>query len=47
VIYDLNESGDTGSIAVLGLLLMAVTFVVLVLANRVPVIATATEEYRA
>ena len=47
VIYDLNESGDTGSIAVLGLLLMAVTFVVLALANRVPVIATAAEEYRA
>ena len=36
VIYDLNESGDTGSIAVLGLLLMVVTFAVLALANRVP-----------
>lgn len=47
VIYDLNESGDTGSIAVLGLLLMAVTFAVLALANRVPVVATAAEEYRA
>ena len=47
VIYDLNESGDTGSIAVLGLLLMAVTFVVLALANRVPVVTTAAEEYRA
>ncbi len=47
VIYDLNESGDTGSIAVLGLLLMIVTFAVLALANRVPVITTAAEEYRA
>ena len=47
VIYDLNESGDTGSIAVLGLLLMVVTFTVLALANRVPVITTAAEEYRA
>ncbi|MFN2462129.1 MAG: ABC transporter permease [Candidatus Velthaea sp.] len=46
VIYDLNESGDTGSIAVLGLLLMAVTFAVLALANRVPVAATATAEIR-
>lgn len=40
-IYDLNESGDTGSVAVLGLLLMLLTFAVLVIANRVPVPATA------
>jgi iron(III) transport system permease protein len=46
VIYDLNESGDTGSIAVLGLLLMVVTFTVLAVANRVPVAATAVEEFR-
>jgi iron(III) transport system permease protein len=46
VIYDLNESGDTGSIAVLGLLLMAVTFGVLLVANRVPVAVTAVEEFR-
>ena len=46
VIYDLNESGDTGSIAVLGLLLMVVTFAVLALANRVPVGVTAVEEFR-
>jgi len=46
VIYDLNESGDTGSIAVLGLLLMAVTFVVLLVATRVPVAATASLELR-
>lgn len=46
VIYDLNESGDTGSIAVLGLLLMVVTFGVLLVANRVPVAATAATEIR-
>jgi len=46
IIYDLNESGDTGSIAVLGLLLMLVTFAVLALANRVPVVAGAAEELR-
>ncbi|MGD0051984.1 MAG: iron ABC transporter permease [Vulcanimicrobiaceae bacterium] len=46
VIYDLNESGDTGSIAVLGLLLMVVTFGVLLVANRIPVAATATMEIR-
>jgi iron(III) transport system permease protein len=46
VIYDLNESGDTGSIAVLGLLLMVVTFAVVFVANRLPVAATATTEIR-
>jgi iron(III) transport system permease protein len=46
VIYDLNESGDTGSIAVLGLLLMVVTFAVLFVANRIPVAANATAEIR-
>ena len=46
VIYDLNESGDTGSIAVLGLLLMVVTFAVLAVANRVPIAVTAAEEFR-
>ncbi|HYZ17386.1 MAG TPA: iron ABC transporter permease [Candidatus Acidoferrum sp.] len=46
VIYDLNESGDTGSIAVLGLLLMVVTFGVVLIANRIPVAATAATEIR-
>ena len=46
VIYDLNESGDTGSIAVLGLLLMTVTFAVLALVNRVPAVAAAAMEVR-
>jgi iron(III) transport system permease protein len=34
VIYDLNESGDLGPISVLGLTMLAVTFVVVLLANR-------------
>ncbi|MBM3568312.1 MAG: iron ABC transporter permease [Alphaproteobacteria bacterium] len=34
VIYDLNESGDLGPIAVLGLLLLAISFVVVALASR-------------
>jgi iron(III) transport system permease protein len=46
VIYDLNEGGDTGSIAVLGLLLMVVTFGVVLVANRIPVAATAAAEIR-
>jgi iron(III) transport system permease protein len=36
VIYDLNESGDLGSISVLGLTLLVFTFGVMLLANRVP-----------
>jgi iron(III) transport system permease protein len=35
LIYDLNESGQLGGIAVLGLVLMAVTAVVVIIANRV------------
>ncbi|MFL5253380.1 MAG: ABC transporter permease [Rhodopila sp.] len=35
LIYDLNEGGQLGGIAVLGLVLMAVTAVVVVIANRV------------
>jgi iron(III) transport system permease protein len=34
IIYDLNESGDLGAISVLGLLLLAVSFAVVLLANR-------------
>jgi iron(III) transport system permease protein len=37
IIYDLHESGDVGAIAVLGLLLLAVTFAVVALVNRVPI----------
>ena len=35
LIYDLNENGELGGIAVLGLVLMGVTAVVVVIANRV------------
>src|SRR5882762_676155 len=36
LIFDLNESGDLGAIAVLGLLMLIVTFAVVVLINRIP-----------
>ena len=36
VIYDLNESGDLGAISVLGLSMLAITFAVVVLVNRLP-----------
>ena len=38
IIYDLNESGDLGAISVLGLTLLAVTFTVVFLANRLPML---------
>jgi iron(III) transport system permease protein len=38
IIYDLNESGDLGAICVLGILLLAASFVVVYVANRVPVL---------
>jgi len=37
IIYDLNESGDLGAISVLGITLLAITFVVVLLAHRLPV----------
>lgn len=39
LIFDLNESGDLGAIAVLGLLMLAITFVVVILANQIPGLA--------
>jgi iron(III) transport system permease protein len=36
IIYDLNESGDFGAISVLGLMLLAVSFLVVLIANQVP-----------
>ena len=36
LIFDLNESGDLGAIAVLGLIMLVITFAVVVLANRIP-----------
>ena len=38
IIYDLNESGDMGAISVLGLMLLAVSFAVGLLANRLPLL---------
>jgi iron(III) transport system permease protein len=38
IIYDLNESGDLGAISVLGLMLLALSFTVVFLANRLPVL---------
>lgn len=38
IIYDLNESGDLGAICVLGIILLLVSFAVVYLANRVPVL---------
>ena len=41
IIYDLNESGDLGAISVLGITLMLITFVVVLLVNRLPVLGRA------
>jgi iron(III) transport system permease protein len=38
VIYDLNESGDLGAISVLGLALLIVTFAIVLLVNRLPIL---------
>jgi iron(III) transport system permease protein len=36
LIFDLNESGDLGAIAVIGIIMLAFTFAVVVLINRIP-----------
>jgi iron(III) transport system permease protein len=36
LIFDLNESGDLGAIAVLGLVMLVFTFAVIAIINRVP-----------
>ena len=41
IIYDLNESGDLGAISVLGITLLLITFTVVILANRLPVLGRA------
>jgi iron(III) transport system permease protein len=41
IIYDLNESGDLGPIAVLGITLLLITFAVVIVANRLPVLGRA------
>jgi iron(III) transport system permease protein len=38
IIYDLNESGDMGAISVLGIMLLVVSFAVVLLANRLPLL---------
>jgi iron(III) transport system permease protein len=38
IIYDLNESGDLGAISVLGLTLLATSFAVVLVANRMPML---------
>jgi iron(III) transport system permease protein len=38
IIYDLNESGDLGAISVLGLMLLVVSFAVVSVAYRLPVL---------
>lgn len=40
VIYNLNESGDMGPICVLGITLMLITFAVVILVNRLPVLGS-------
>jgi iron(III) transport system permease protein len=41
IIYDLNESGDLGAISVLGLMLLTVSFAIIAIANRLPVLGGA------
>ncbi len=38
VIYDLNESAELGAVAVLGLFLLVITFAVVLLVNRLPIL---------
>jgi iron(III) transport system permease protein len=38
IIYDLNESGDLGAISVLGIMLLVVSFAVVFVAYRLPVL---------
>ncbi len=42
VIYDLNESGDLGAISVLGIALLLVTFAVVLLVHRLPILGKRT-----
>jgi iron(III) transport system permease protein len=39
IIYDLNESGNLGAISVLGLMLLVVSFTVVIVAHRVPLMS--------
>lgn len=41
IIYDLNESGDLGAISVLGLMLLVISFAIIYIANRLPLLGGA------
>lgn len=43
IIFDLNETGDLGAIAVLGLAVLFVTFAVVILVNRLPMVGPRTK----
>jgi iron(III) transport system permease protein len=43
IIYDLNESGDLGAISVLGITLLVITFLVVGVATRLPVLGRTQE----
>ena len=43
IIYDLNESGDLGAISVLGITLLVITFLVVGIATRLPVLGRPQE----
>ena len=36
LIFDLKESGDLGAIAVLGIMMLLLTFAVVIMVNRIP-----------
>ena len=36
LIFDLKESGDLGAIAVLGIMMLVLTFAVVIAVNRIP-----------
>jgi iron(III) transport system permease protein len=42
VIYDLNEGGDLGAISVMGLALLLVTFAIILVVNRLPILGKGT-----
>jgi iron(III) transport system permease protein len=42
VIYDLNESGELGAIAVMGLFLLIITFAIVLAVNRLPILGGRT-----
>jgi len=43
IIFDLNETGDLGAIAVLGLAVLLVTFAIVILVNQLPMVGPRTK----